>query len=57
MTEDKLKRIEEALGTLRELYPDVAPLFNARKHHLKIKYAGVFGIAVVACELVQVVLG
>lgn len=52
----KEKQLKELLEYAKENYPLVAPLMNARMHHIKVKYAGVIGIAVAACQLFELVV-
>ena len=39
----------------KENYPLVAPMMNSRLHLVKMKYGGVFLIAIAACELLTVI--
>ena len=57
MNDGKAQEIQELLAYAKETYPAIAPLVEGRLNHIKRRYAGLIGIAVVACELVQLVLG
>ncbi len=47
----------ELLEYAKETYPAIAPLVQGRLNHIKRRYAGVFAVAIVACELLAQVLG
>ncbi len=53
----KAQEIQELLQYAKENYPAIAPLVKGRLNHIKRRYAGVFGAAIVACELLAQVLG
>ena len=54
---DKAREIKELLAFAKENYPAIAPMVEGRVNHWKRRAGGLIGIAVVACELVQLVLG
>ncbi len=54
---EKAKEIQALLQYAKENYPAIAPLVQGRLNHIKRRYAGIFGAAIVACELLAVVLG
>lgn len=56
-SEEKAREIRELLAFAKENYPAIAPMVEGRVNHFKRRFAGAIGVAVVACELVQLVLG
>ncbi len=56
-SEAKAKELKELLAFAKEQYPAIAPMVEGRVNHFKRRFAGAIGVAVVACELVQLVLG
>lgn len=57
MNDEKAQQLAELVDYAREHFPLVAPMVNARLHHIKAKYAGLIILVGAVCELVQVVLG
>ncbi len=57
MTEDKAELIKELLEHVKTNWPTIAPLVEGRVNHFKRRLGGAIGIAIVACEVLQVVLG
>ena len=53
----KAQEIAKLLAFAKENYPAIAPMVESRVNHWKRRAGGLIGIAVVACELVQLVLG
>ena len=53
----KQAEIRQLLEYVKVNYPTIEPLVQGRLNHFKRRMAGGIGIAIVACEVLQLVLG
>lgn len=53
----EVKNLKEALEFVKLIEPDFYSKMNSRMHHYKKKFAGAFGAAIVACEILGQLLG